>query len=43
MKIVVLGYGRVGSRTVKVLLDRGHEISLIDKEASRLSRAAQFE
>jgi trk system potassium uptake protein TrkA len=43
MKIVVLGYGRVGSRTVKALLDRGHEISLIDKEASRLSRAAQFE
>ncbi|MBI3654433.1 MAG: NAD-binding protein [Acidobacteria bacterium] len=43
MKIVVLGYGRVGSRTVKALLERGHEISLIDKEASRLSRAAQFE
>jgi trk system potassium uptake protein len=43
MKIVVLGFGRVGSRTVKVLLERGHEISLIDKEASRLSRAAQYE
>jgi trk system potassium uptake protein len=43
MKIVVLGFGRVGSRTVNVLLERGHEISLIDKEASRLSRAAQYE
>jgi trk system potassium uptake protein TrkA len=43
MKIVVIGFGRVGSRTVKALLERGHEISLIDKEASRLSRAAQYE
>jgi trk system potassium uptake protein TrkA len=43
MKIVVLGYGRVGSRTVKALLEHGHEISLIDKEGSRLSRAAQLE
>ncbi len=43
MKIVVLGYGRVGSRTVKALSERGHEISLIDKESSRLAQAAQLE
>ena len=43
MKIAVIGYGRVGSRTVAALLERGHEISLIDKEATRLSRAAQLE
>lgn len=43
MKIVVIGYGRVGSRIVEALIDRGHQISLIDKDATRLSRAAQFE
>ena len=43
MKIVVIGYGRVGSRTVAALIERGHEISLIDKEASRLGRASHLE
>ena len=43
MKIVILGYGRVGSRTVQALLERGHEISLIDKESSRLAKAALLE
>lgn len=43
MKIVVIGYGRVGSRTVAALIERGHQISLVDKDATRLSRAAQFE
>ncbi|PYT06983.1 MAG: hypothetical protein DMF60_08090 [Acidobacteria bacterium] len=43
MKIVVIGYGRVGSRTVAALLDRGHEITVVDKEASRLGRASQLE
>src|ERR1051325_11094637 len=43
MKIVVIGYGRVGSRTVSSLLDRGHHITIVDKEASRLGRGSQFE
>src|SRR5260370_7620103 len=43
MKIVVIGYGRVGSRTVTALLDRGHEITVVDKEAGRLGRASQYE
>ncbi|HXG66713.1 MAG TPA: NAD-binding protein [Blastocatellia bacterium] len=43
MKIVVIGYGRVGSRTVAELVKRGHEIAIIDKEASRLARAAETE
>jgi trk system potassium uptake protein TrkA len=43
MKIVVIGYGRVGSRTVAALLDQGHEITVVDKEASRLGRASQLE
>src|SRR6185503_18620437 len=36
-------YGRVGSRTVAALLDRGHQITVVDKEASRLGRASQLE
>src|SRR6476660_9182295 len=43
MKIVVIGYGRVGSRTVAALLDRGHEITVVEKEASRLGRASNLE
>lgn len=43
MKIVVIGYGRVGSRTVKALVEQGHQISLIDKEGTRLSQASQLE
>jgi trk/ktr system potassium uptake protein len=43
MKIVVIGYGRVGSRTVASLLDRGHQITIVDKEAGRLGRACELE
>lgn len=43
MKIVIIGYGRVGSRTVASLMEGGHQISLVDKEATRLSRASQLE
>ncbi|HEU4391586.1 MAG TPA: NAD-binding protein [Blastocatellia bacterium] len=43
MKIVIIGYGRVGSRTVDVLAVKGHSISVVDKEAMRLSRAAHHE
>jgi trk system potassium uptake protein TrkA len=43
MRIVVIGYGRVGSRTVSALLERGHQITIVDKEASRLGRASQLE
>lgn len=43
MRIVVVGYGRVGSRTVKALVERGHSVALIGKEGTRLSRASQLE
>ncbi len=43
MKIVVLGYGRVGSRVIADLQEKGHEISLIDKEPTRLGQAAHLE
>jgi trk system potassium uptake protein TrkA len=43
MKIVVIGYGRVGFRTVSALLERGHHITIVDKESNRLGRASQLE
>ena len=43
MKIIVIGYGRVGSRTVNALVQRGHQISLVDKDGTRLSQASQLE
>src|SRR5437868_13447763 len=43
MRIVVIGFGRVGSRTVAALAERHHEITVIDKEASRLGRASHLE
>lgn len=43
MKIVVIGYGRVGFRTVAALLERGHQITIIDKDSGRLGRASQLE
>ena len=43
MKIVVIGYGRVGFRTVAALLERGHQITIIDKDAGRLGRATHLE
>jgi trk system potassium uptake protein TrkA len=43
MRIVVIGYGRIGSRTVKALAERGHQITLIDKDTARLSHASQIE
>src|SRR5689334_761743 len=43
MRIVVIGYGRVGSRTVGALHKDGHQLSIIDKEGTRLSAASQLE
>jgi trk system potassium uptake protein TrkA len=43
LKIIVIGYGRVGSRTVHALVHQGHQISLVDKDGTRLSQASQLE
>jgi trk system potassium uptake protein TrkA len=42
MRVVVVGYGRVGRRAVAQLVERGHEVTLIDKEAVRLRGAVDF-
>jgi trk system potassium uptake protein TrkA len=42
MKIIIVGYGRVGRRTVAALVGKGHEITVIDRETTRLGRAVDF-
>lgn len=42
MKIVVVGYGRVGRRVIADLIQRGHEVTLIDQQASRLEKAVDM-
>ncbi|MBI4483567.1 MAG: NAD-binding protein [Acidobacteria bacterium] len=42
MKIVIIGYGRVGSRTTRALAAKGHAITLIDKEVVRLGRTVEL-
>lgn len=39
MKIIVIGYGRVGSQFVKKIDTRAHELVVVDKERAILSRS----
>ncbi|APX96611.1 potassium channel family protein [Natronorubrum daqingense] len=39
MMFVIVGYGRVGSRTVRILDDEGHEVVVVDDDADRCDRA----
>jgi trk system potassium uptake protein TrkA len=39
MKFVIAGYGRVGSRTVRVLQEEGHDVTVIDTDLDRVERA----
>jgi len=39
MKFVIVGYGRVGSRTARVLAEEGHEVVVVDDDPDRVERA----
>ncbi|MFT4889550.1 MAG: trk system potassium uptake protein TrkA [Halobacteriales archaeon] len=39
MKYVITGYGRVGSRTARVLQEEGHDVAVIDTDLDRVERA----
>ena len=39
MKFVIAGYGRVGSRTARVLQEEGHDVTVIDTDLDRVERA----
>lgn len=43
MRIVVVGYGRVGSSAIRDLLVAGHEVVLIEKRPDRVERAGRVE
>lgn len=39
MRFVIVGAGRVGSRTARVLHEEGHQVVLVDKDATKVKRA----
>lgn len=41
MRFVIVGYGRVGKRTVRVLAEEGHEVVVVDVDADAVERARQ--
>ncbi|ELZ03781.1 MULTISPECIES: potassium channel family protein [Natrialba] len=40
MRFVIVGYGRVGSRTARILSEEGHEVVIVDNDHDRIDRAA---
>jgi trk system potassium uptake protein len=38
MKVIVMGCGRVGEQTARMLADDGHQVTVIDPDASALAR-----
>ncbi|WP_277554917.1 potassium channel family protein [Halobaculum limi] len=40
MMIVIVGYGRVGARTARVLDEEGHEVVVIDNDHTKVERAS---
>jgi len=41
MKFVIVGYGRVGTRTARVLREEGHEVIVVDADADAVDRARE--
>lgn len=41
MRVIVVGYGRVGSRTARVLHEEGHDVTVIDTVREKTERARQ--
>ncbi|MDF9746055.1 potassium channel family protein [Natrinema salsiterrestre] len=39
MRFVIVGYGRVGSRTATILAEEGHDVVIVDNDADRVERA----
>ncbi|WP_248516422.1 potassium channel family protein [Salinarchaeum laminariae] len=39
MKFVIVGYGRVGARTARILQEEGHEVLLIENDQEKIERA----
>jgi len=41
VKIIIVGYGRIGRQVVKLLANKGHSITVIDRESHALSATKQ--
>jgi len=41
MKFVIVGFGRVGKRTARVLQSEGHEVLLVERDAAKADRARE--
>ena len=41
MKFVIVGYGRVGMRTARILAEEDHEVTVIDTDADKIERARE--
>jgi len=41
MKFVIVGYGRVGARTTRVLSEEGHEVIVVEHDPTRVDRAQE--
>jgi len=39
MKFVIVGYGRVGIRTARILQSEGHDVTIVENELSKVDRA----
>jgi trk system potassium uptake protein TrkA len=39
MRFVIVGYGRVGSRTATILAEEGHAVVVVDRDRERVERA----
>ena len=39
MKFVIVGYGRVGSRTARIMAEEGHDVVVVDIDPDRCKRA----
>ncbi|QCJ45769.1 MULTISPECIES: potassium channel family protein [Haloprofundus] len=41
MRFVIVGYGRVGSRTARILAEEGHEVVLVENDRDKVERARE--
>ncbi|WP_126661444.1 potassium channel family protein [Haloterrigena salifodinae] len=39
MRFVIVGYGRVGSRTARITTEEGHDVVVVDNDPDRIDRA----
>ena len=41
MKFVIVGYGRVGTRTARILQSEGHDVSIVENDPEKVKRATK--